>query len=105
VRVILRKAASGLIAKPKLYVPAIGVSEYRDKSLTLRYPAKDTWDFASVMAAQEEMLYADVVVKLLVDEQATKDDILDGFDWIQRETTAKDVAVIFIAGHGMNDHK
>jgi len=44
-----------------------------------------------------------VEVKLLTDEHATKDEILDGLDWLQRQTTSKDVAMIFLAGHGIND--
>jgi uncharacterized caspase-like protein len=49
------------------------------------------------------MLYREVVEKVLTDEQATKDDILDGLDWIQKQTTSKDVAMVFLAGHGVND--
>lgn len=49
------------------------------------------------------MLYREVVSKVLVDAQATRDDIMDGLDWIQKETTSKDVAMVFVAGHGVND--
>ena len=31
--------------------------------------------------------------------------MLDGLDWIDREATSKDVVIIFIAGHGVNDDK
>lgn len=41
---------------------------------------------------------------LLVNVTATNDRILDGLEWIQKETTNNDVAVIFIAGHGVNDN-
>src|SRR5581483_3264425 len=34
---------------------------------------------------------------------ATRDQILDGMEWLQRQTTARDVAVVFLAGHGVND--
>jgi uncharacterized caspase-like protein len=37
-----------------------------------------------------------------VDEQATKDDILDGLEWLQREVTSKDVAMVFLAGYGVD---
>jgi len=43
------------------------------------------------------------VVKLLTDDKATKDETLDGLEWLQKETTHKDVAMLFIAGHGIND--
>ena len=39
-------------------------------------------------------------VNLLIDEQATKDNILDAFDDLIGATAAGDVAVIYFAGHG-----
>ena len=90
--------------KPTLYVLSVGVSDYANDKYDLRYAAKDATDFANSMKAQKGGLYKDVMVKLLTDQNATKDDILDGLDWIQRETTARDLAMIFIAGHGMNDN-
>jgi hypothetical protein len=89
--------------KPKLYVLAIGVSKYEDKNLTLGFAAKDAKDFAESFLKQKDGLYRDVVVKVLTDEKATKDEIIDGFDWISKETTSKDVALVFLAGHGVND--
>jgi len=89
--------------KPKLYVLAIGVSKYEDKNLTLEFAAKDAKDFAESFLKQKDGLYRDVVVKILIDEKATRDEIIDGFDWISKETTSKDVALVFLAGHGVND--
>jgi uncharacterized caspase-like protein len=89
--------------KPKLYVLAIGVSKYEDKNLTLQFAAKDARDFTDSILKQKGGLYRDVVVKALIDEKATKDEIIDGFDWISKETTSKDIAIVFLAGHGVND--
>jgi len=89
--------------KPKLYVLAVGVSNYADPKLKLGFPAKDASDFAAAMERQKGGLYRDVVVRLLTDEKATKDNILDGLDWIRKETTSKDVAMVLFAGHGVND--
>lgn len=91
------------IVKPKLYILAIGVSRYKDEHLRLKFASKDAEDFIKTMQTQKGKLYDDVVVKLLKDEKATKDEILDGLDWLQKETTHKDVAMLFIAGHGIND--
>jgi WD40 repeat protein len=90
-------------AKPVLYVLAVGVSEYADKSMNLKYPAKDAKDLAQAFAAQKGLLYRDVITKVLTDETATKDDVLDGLEWLQTQTTSRDVAVLFVAGHGLND--
>ncbi len=89
--------------KPKLYVLAIGVSDYADVSLKLGYPAKDATDFASVLKQQKGLLYEDVTVKLLTNRLATNEGILNGLQWIKTETTTKDVAMIFLAGHGVNE--
>jgi WD40 repeat protein len=91
------------VIKPKLYVLAVGISRYEDKNLTLDFAAKDASDFAEAIQKQKGDLYRDVAIKLLANEKATKDEILDGLDWIQRETTSKDVAIVFLAGHGVND--
>ena len=58
------------------------------------------------MQGQKGRLYRDVQVyggKALTDADATKDAIEDGLDWIQKQTTSNDVAMIFLSGHGNND--
>jgi hypothetical protein len=89
--------------KPKLYLLAVGISAYQNQDLRLGYPAKDARDFAAAMQAQEGQrgLYRKVEVKLLRD--APKDDILDGLEWLQQQVTSRDVGVIFLAGHGVDD--
>jgi len=91
------------ILKPNLYVLAVGVSKYDKPNYILNYAAKDAKDFSEKIALQKGGLYNIVTVKLLTDADATKDNILDGLDWIQKQTTSRDVAMIFIAGHGTND--
>lgn len=91
--------------KPKLYVLAVGVSEYEREDLRLRFAAKDAEAFAQVFERQEGGLYREVEVRMLVDDKATKYDILDGLDWLRSQTTQRDIAFIFIAGHGMNDER
>ncbi|MYL84032.1 hypothetical protein GTA51_12915 [Desulfovibrio aerotolerans] len=99
------KAAVAPVAAPaaKLYVLAVGAGAYADKSLALTYPAKDAKDFAAAMELQKGRLYGDVVTRVLTDEAATKEAVLNGLDWIERQTTQHDVAMIFLAGHGVND--
>jgi WD40 repeat protein len=89
--------------KPKLYVLAVGVGQYQNVALTLQYPAKDARDFAQAMLAQKGGLYRDVEAKILTDAGATRDEVVDGLDWLQRQVTARDVGMLFLAGHGVND--
>lgn len=98
-----RAAEGEAVLKPKLYVLAVGVGKYRDPGFNLAYPAKDARDFVEAVSLQKGALYREVVTKVLTDEGATKDDVLDGLDWIRKQTTSRDVAMVFFAGHGVND--
>ena len=97
------QASTGAELRPALYVLAVGVSKYRDPALQLDYAAKDADDFVKAFKEQENRLYRKVSVKLLRDDKAKRDDILDGLEWIRREMTARDVGVVFFGGHGVND--
>jgi WD40 repeat protein len=90
--------------KPKLYVLAVGVAKYANASFNLGLPSKDAHDFVDVLMKQKGGLYADVQVRLLTDAEATKDNILDGLEWLQHQVTARDVGMMFLAGHGTNDN-
>jgi hypothetical protein len=91
------------VFKPKLYVLTIGVSDYNNPDFKLGLAAKDAGDFADAILKQKGNLFSDVVIKKLTDKEATKDAMLDGLEWIQKQTGQKDVAMIFYAGHGIND--
>lgn len=92
--------------KPTLYVLAVGVRRYANEKYNLQYADKDADDFVRAMVAQKGLLYRDVVVyhdKALTNVEASKDNILDGLEWIGKETTNNDYAMVFFAGHGIND--
>ena len=88
---------------PKLYVLAVGVAKYQDPTLNLTFPAKDAGDFTRCWQGQKNKLFRDVVVNLITNEKATRDNIMDGLEWLQKQVTQKDTAIAFFAGHGMND--
>lgn len=100
VKVTLKGAVAADVPKPKLYVLAIGVSNYKDQNLKLDFAAKDAADVAAALKAQQGGIYREVAEKLLTDENATLRNVQDGLDWISNETTSHDVALVFIAGHG-----
>lgn len=104
--VIIRRLAGPLVefaAKPQLFVLAVGVSRYRERDLELRFPAKDAAELSAAFVRQQGGLYRQVHSRLLTDEQATKAAVLDGLEWLQRQATGRDVMVLFLAGHGIQD--
>ncbi len=94
----------GFQIQPKLYLLAIGVSAYQNKDIPkLAFAAKDAQDFALAMQRQQSKLYKNVEVKILADGKATKDEILDDLEWLQKQVTQHDVGMLFLSGHGTND--
>jgi hypothetical protein len=96
----------GTDQKLTLYVLAIGISKYKDSSVSLRFAAKDADDFVALAKAQAGGLYEKVITHplhgSLRDEEATREAILDELDWIRRAVTdTNDVALIFLSGHGV----
>lgn len=103
-----RKLSGGIarqdINKPVLYVLAIGISEYRnDPRLKLNFADDDARAFVTRMRAQKGGLYRDVVVRSLVDREATKAAIGESLSWLQRQMTNGDVATVFVSAHGETD--
>lgn len=89
--------------KPKLYILAVGISKYNNPEYNLSLPAKDAGDFVCAMKAQKGLLYSEVNAKVLTNKEATKEAILDGLEWLENSATSKDIAMVFLAGHGKND--
>lgn len=64
--------------------------------------ARDASDLAALLGNQRT-LYREVQTRVLVDGDATRDQVLDGLEWLSRSASARDVAVVQLAGHGVND--
>ncbi|MGR9108619.1 MAG: caspase family protein, partial [Gammaproteobacteria bacterium] len=91
------------VLRPKLYVLAIGNSDYENPDLDLDFPAKDAQDFAEAVRTQSSSgLYRDIEVKILRD--AAKSGVLKGLEWLEHSVTSIDLAMLFMAGHGVNDN-
>lgn len=96
--------AAAVQQRPRLYALVVGVGKYQSAKVpVLDFPAKDARDFAKALQTQSGQLYRGVDIRLLTDEKATRESIIDGMDWLRREVTANDIAVVFFAGHGVND--
>lgn len=89
--------------RPRMFLLAVGVSRYANPDYNLELAAKDAGDFARAFERQEGLFYRRVESRVLVDEQATTAAVLQGLRWLQNSTTADDVAVLFLAGHGVAD--
>jgi WD40 repeat protein len=87
-----------------LYVLAVGISAYRG-DLELRYAHEDAKDFARACEKQCKPPFGRVIVRTVLDKEATTAGILKGLAWLQETATEQDVAVFLFAGHGFKDDK
>jgi hypothetical protein len=82
-----------------LYVLAVGINAYPGR-LRLTGAAPDAQLIDETFRGKSKGLFRDVQTRLLTDRDATRQGILDGFDWLKKRARAGDVAVAFYAGHG-----
>ncbi len=78
----------------------IGVSQFADKSINLKYAAKDAGDFRNFLVTKCN--FAADHVRLLTNEQATKENVLDllGDSFLPRVALPDDLVVIYFSSHG-----
>jgi hypothetical protein len=78
----------------------IGISTFANASLNLKYADKDARDFRNFLV--EKCHFAPDHVRLLLNENATKDRIFDvlGDSWLPRVALPEDLVVIYVSSHG-----
>ncbi|MFK7818310.1 MAG: PDZ domain-containing protein, partial [Planctomycetaceae bacterium] len=90
---------------PRAWVVSIGVSEFEDSLTALPNAAADADAFATAIQSYKNgRLYSDVQTKRL-SGSVTDRQILDAFAWLADNTQEGDVAMIYLASHGMIDRR
>ena len=86
-----------------LYIISIGVSEYKDSTYNLDYAAKDATDIITFLSSKNKQ-FDNIHTYKLVNEQATKTNILN-MKTVLQNTTVDDQVIMFFAGHGTLDQQ
>jgi hypothetical protein len=90
--------------RPDLWVLAVGVSQYSDGKLNLRFADSDAKAVADALAEQQQRrVYDKVHALVLTNEQVSRESILTGIRSFIAKAQPGDVAAIFMAGHGVRD--
>jgi len=89
--------------EPHLYILSIGIDQYKDKSVNLKYALKDAQDIKEKLLSQSATLYKpqNIHQELLIDKDATKTNILNKINEISRKIKPFDSFILFVAGHGI----
>ena len=90
-------------AEPRLYALLVGVADYEDESLRLKYAADDAELLERILREKAARAFAGVEVRRFVDRKATKEAFLDGLRWLKDAMKPEDVGIIFFSGHGLRD--
>ena len=94
------------LLKPNLYALVVGVSDYANPNIpSLNFCDEDAEAIASLFEGQGGGLFANVEIRLLLDQDASENGIQAGLDWLEVSATQKDFVVLFLAAHGLNDAK
>ncbi len=91
--------------KPVLHLVTIGVSEYQNAQMNLKYATKDGKDLADLLQMQvqkQKDVFQSVKYHALFDKDATKENILNLKKELQK-TNINDVVMVFVSGHGLLD--
>ena len=82
------------------YALVVGISNFADPAINLRYAAKDAVDFSKFLTSDAHFPADNV--KLLTDKDATRDNIIKqlGGGWLGRRAGPDDLVVIYVSSHG-----
>jgi len=89
--------------EPHLYILSIGIDQYKDKSVNLKYALKDAKDIKEKLLSQSATLYKSQNIhhEMFTDKDATKTNVLNKINAISQKIKPSDSFILFAAGHGI----
>lgn len=101
-------SAKGEVILQNLWILSIGINRYQDKKLnSLSYAASDAEGIVKAFSGQKGKLFREINALVINDSSRinpTCENIMDNLNYLSR-AGHNDVAMLFIAGHGMNDDR
>ena len=87
--------------QPKIWAVVAGVASY-DHMPVLRYTDDDAYRFYAFLKSPEGGALPDEQIRILIDEEATRENILESVNDIFVQAGPKDLVVFYFSGHGLN---
>jgi len=84
----------------KLHVVAVGINQYREEAMNLKYAREDAKSMVELFRRRGQRQYRELSVAEVLDAQATKEGILNSLEKVARQAKAEDTLVVFLSGHG-----
>lgn len=94
--------ADSLKRKGTLHILAVGVSQYANREYNLEYTTDDATSFASQLKLEQakRTQYQSVEIRTLLNESATKENILAELKKLASVVQPEDGVVVYFSGHG-----
>lgn len=87
--------------KPDLYILSMGINTYQNETYNLRYCESDAVEFADVLRSKTKKFFGNVYPKNLINQEATRANVLKVFEEVKSKCKPDDVFVFFYAGQGI----
>lgn len=97
---VVTQTTPAAAVKPTLYVLAVGVSQYKDPGMSLKYAAADAQAVSAMLAQRGKALFDIAAPKILLDGQANRSGIQAAFAELAGQVKENDVFLLYLAGHG-----
>ncbi|MGC4022420.1 MAG: caspase family protein [Cyclobacteriaceae bacterium] len=94
-----------IMATSSLHMMIVGINKYMNAAYNLNYAQPDAKAFANKLIESSGHIFKSVNKIEIYDEDATKENIVQGFKAIIAKARPEDVFVFFYAGHGSLDEE
>jgi WD40 repeat protein len=96
------QGADSLRHSATTYVLAVGVNDYANSDYNLKFAVPDAQSFATTLKQEQERLpeKPNVEVRLLLNQDATRSNILQAISQIGQRVRPEDHVILFFASHG-----
>lgn len=99
------KYVGEIMATSNLYILSVGINTYKNPAYNLNYAQPDAKSFTNKVIGNGSKMFKNVRKTEIYDTEATKENIIKGFESIISQAKPEDVFVFYYAGHGTLDEE
>lgn len=89
-----------IMATSSLYVLAVGINKYQNSTYNLNFARSDAASFTEKITSENSRIFKSIYKTEIYDTDATRQNILNGFESIIARAKPEDVFIFYYAGHG-----
>jgi uncharacterized caspase-like protein len=78
----------------------VGINNYKNSALDLNYAAPDAQAIADYFEQRGSRLFRSLDIRRILNAEATRENILKGFQHLIETAQPEDVVIVYLAGHG-----